>query len=104
MFEDFGVILVSGNETRFLEQSSMASNYGIRFFGKGIDIYFQAQSKATPLLFQSMYIAFLGGWLSILDLFSFQAISSSIWFSIKVFFLFLSLTRVIFVAGVLSSL
>jgi len=38
----------------------MGSNYHVQFFGRGVDIYFQAQSsyQATPLFFQSMYIAF----------------------------------------------
>jgi NADH:ubiquinone oxidoreductase subunit H len=63
-------------------------DYHVQFFGKGVDTYFQARAnyEAAPLLFQSMYICFLGGWLPILDIPILQAISHSIWFSIKVFF------------------
>jgi hypothetical protein len=56
----------------------MGSNYHVQFFGKGVDIYFQAQSsyQATPLFFQSMYIVFFRSF--ILDILNFQAISKSI--------------------------
>jgi NADH:ubiquinone oxidoreductase subunit H len=69
----------------------MTGDCHVWFFGKGVDTYFQARVgyEAAPLLFQSMYIVFLGGWLPILDIPYFQAIPGSIWFSIKVlFFLF----------------
>jgi len=49
----------------------MGSNYHVQFFGKGVDIYFQAQSsyQVTPLFFQSMYIAFFRSF--ILDILNF---------------------------------
>lgn len=38
----------------------MTGDCHVRFFGKGVDTYFQARAgyEAAPLLFQSMYIAF----------------------------------------------
>jgi hypothetical protein len=69
-------------------KSSMATNYHIQFFGKGVDIYFQARSsyEVTPLLFQSMYLAFFRRLVVHFRFFNFQAISTSIRFSIKSFF------------------
>jgi len=71
LFEDVGVEMRQDSD-------SMGSNYHVKFFGKGVDIYFQAQSsyQATPLFFQSMYIAFSRSF--ILDILNFQAILSSI--------------------------
>jgi hypothetical protein len=48
----------------------MTDEYHVRFFKKGVDTYFQAQAsyEVAPLLFQFMYIFFLGGWMPILNI------------------------------------
>ncbi|CAM6037257.1 unnamed protein product [Sphagnum compactum] len=69
-------------------EAELVVGYNVEYSSMGFAFPFSGE-YANMILMSLCTLLFLGGWLPILDIPIFQAISSSIWFSIKVlFFLF----------------